>query len=154
MRVNVRVEPEIVAKHFSSTAVPGLITTKNGTPAADGQPVVAAIVMDPSPEPRALVMVVWAAAPLYCFLTTAAIRLLSYTTHDYYGGSLNVIFVVGIGDMAGSELDILDNHGEGLRVFLIVDNTGGFHQVSQKQHLLVYVLEILPTVNAQFVVHD
>jgi hypothetical protein len=64
-RVNVRVEPERVAKHFSSAAVPGEITTKNDTPAVDGQPVVAVIATVVSPDPSAVVIVVWAAPPTY-----------------------------------------------------------------------------------------
>jgi hypothetical protein len=48
----------MVARHFSSLAVPGEMTTKNGTAAVDGQPVVAANVADVSPDAKAFVMVV------------------------------------------------------------------------------------------------
>jgi hypothetical protein len=56
-RVRVNTDPEIVALHFSSLAVPGLITTKNGSVPV-GHPVVAANVADVSPDAKALVIVV------------------------------------------------------------------------------------------------
>jgi hypothetical protein len=72
-RVSVSTEPEIVAKHFSSEEVPGEITTKNGTAAVEGQPVVAVNVADVSPADNEFVIVVCAAAPLYCLRVTAGI---------------------------------------------------------------------------------
>jgi len=129
-RVRVNTDPEIVALHFSSLAVPGEITTKNGS-APDGQPVVAASVAEVSPDAKALVIVVWAAAPLYCLRVTAAIGSSSYTTHNHNSSTFKIVGLVGIDGLANVHLNVLHHHGVGLFVLLIGHHSGVIYEIAQ-----------------------
>lgn len=79
-----------------------------------GHPVVAAMVIDVAPDASDPVIVVWAAAPLYCLRVTAAIGLLVYTTHHDYSSAFEVVLVVGLVHLHDLHLDVFHHYREGL----------------------------------------